>query len=42
MMGGMRSVRKGERKRQLGRPRLSCDDNIKIDLQEMIKGMDFL
>jgi hypothetical protein len=35
-------VRKAERKRPLGRPRLSCDDNIKFDLQEQIKGMDLL
>jgi hypothetical protein len=43
--GEMRSlqsnlVRKVERKRSLGRPGLSCDDNIKIDIQELIKGMD--
>ena len=34
-------VRKPEEKRPLGRPRLTCGDNIKIDLQEMgFGGMD--
>jgi len=28
-------VGKPERKRQLGRPRCRCEDNIKVDLQEV-------
>jgi hypothetical protein len=28
-------VRKSERKRPLGRPRLRCEDNIKMDIQEV-------
>ena len=35
-------VRKAERKRSLGRPTFSCDGNIKIDLQELIKDMDWI
>jgi hypothetical protein len=34
---------KPERKRQLGRPGLRCDDNIKMELQEVgCKGMDWI
>jgi hypothetical protein len=31
-------VGNGEEKRPLGRPKLSCEDNIKTNLQEMICG----
>jgi len=33
-------VRKPEGKKPLGRPRHRCEDNIKLDLQEMGWGMD--
>jgi hypothetical protein len=36
-------VGKPERKRQLGRPRLGWEDNIKMDLQEVgCRGMDWV
>ena len=36
-------VRKPEGKRQLGRPRLRWEDNIKMDLQEVVcRGMDWI
>ena len=33
-------MRKPEGKKPLGRPRHRCEDNIKLDLQEMGWGMD--
>jgi hypothetical protein len=37
------SVRKPEGNRPLGRPRRTCEDNIKIDLQEVgFGGMDWI
>jgi hypothetical protein len=41
-MGEGRMVRKPERKRPLGRPRRRCEDNVKMDLQEVgCGGMDW-
>jgi hypothetical protein len=34
-------ARKFERKRQLGRPRLRWEDNIKVDLNEIYENVDW-
>jgi hypothetical protein len=37
-----RCIQKSEGKRPLGKPRLKWEDNIKVNLQEVVWGMDWI